>query len=319
MDWGLALAALGIGVVVGLTGMGGGALMTPTLVLFFGVPPLTAVSSDLIVSAAMKPVGSAVHMRHGTVHWKLVFWLVIGSVPAAFSGALIIALIGPIAGLSAFVKTALGVVLLIAAAGLIVRSYFALAEYARHERGDRDLPSSGHQDEVQVRILPTLLVGIIGGLMVGLTSVGAGSFIIIALMLLYPMLTANKLVGTDLVQAVPLVIAAAAGHLLFGDVDWGIVWPLIIGSIPGAFIGAQLSSRLSGGIVRRALALILLVAGLKMLNVSNELTLFAAVAAFLGGTIGWMVIRRRHGLPATVRQEKKIKERERRDAEESNK
>ena len=318
MDWGLALAALGIGVVVGLTGMGGGALMTPVLVLFFGVPPLTAVSSDLIVSPAMKPVGSVVHMRHGTVHWKLVLWLVIGSVPAAFSGALIIALLGPIAGLSAFVKTALGVVLLIAATGLIVRSYFALAEYARHRRGDRDLPSSGYRAEVQVRILPTLIVGIVGGLMVGLTSVGSGSFIIIALMLLYPMLTANKLVGTDLVQAVPLVIAAAAGHLLFGDVDWGIVWPLVVGSIPGAFIGAQLSSRISGGIVRRALALVLLVAGLKMLNVSNELTLAALVAAFLGGTIGWMVVRRQHGLPPTARQERKIKERERREAEESN-
>ncbi len=281
--------------------MGGGALMTPVLVLFFGVPPLTAVSSDLIVSAAMKPVGSAVHMRHGTVHWRLVIWLVIGSVPAAFSGALIISFIGPVAGLTAFVKTALGVVLLIAATGLIVRAYLALAEYARNRRGLRDEPSSGPQPDVTVRILPTLIVGIVGGLMVGLTSVGSGSFIIIALMALYPALTANKLVGTDLVQAVPLVIAAAAGHLLFGDVDWSIVWPLVLGSIPGAFIGAQLSSRVSGGIVRRALALVLLAAGLKMLNVSNEWTLAAVVAAFLLGTFGWMFVRKRHGLEVTAR------------------
>ncbi|MCP2638116.1 sulfite exporter TauE/SafE family protein [Microbacterium sp. HD4P20] len=285
--------------------MGGGALMTPVLVLFFGVPPLTAVSSDLIVSAAMKPVGSAVHMRHGTVQWKLVLWLVIGSVPAAFSGALIIAIVGPIAGLTSFVKTALGVVLLIAAAGLIVRAYFALAEYARNDRGERDLPSGGFQAEVPVRVFPTLIVGIVGGLMVGLTSVGSGSFIIIALMLLYPMLTANRLVGTDLVQAVPLVIAAAAGHLLFGEVDWQIVWPLVVGSIPGAFIGAQLSSRVSGGIVRRALALVLLAAGLKMLGVSNELTVVALAIAFIGGTVGWMWLRRKHGLPRTWRQERR--------------
>ncbi len=307
MDWGLALAALGIGVVVGLTGMGGGALMTPTLVLFFGVPPLTAVSSDLITSAVMKPAGSIVHMRHGTVHWKIVLWLVVGSVPAAFSGALIISIIGPIAGVTEFVKTALGSVLLLASALLIVRAYIRLREYASELQGgprivDRD------PGEVAVRIVPTVIVGVVGGLMVGLTSVGSGSFIIITLMALYPMLSANRLVGTDLVQAVPLVVAAAIGHLLFGDVDWALVWPLIIGSVPGAIIGAQLSSRVAGGFVRRALAVVLLAAGLKMLGVSNMWTLVAVVAALLGGTIGWMMVRVRHGLKPTARQQKRIAE-----------
>lgn len=304
MDWGLAVAALGIGVVVGLTGMGGGALMTPVLVLFFGIPPLTAVSSDLITSAAMKPVGSAVHMRHGTVHWKIVLWLVVGSVPAAFSGALIIAAVGPLAGVTNFVKTTLGIVLLVAAAMLILRAYIGLRERAREYVGGA--PKGESAAPITVRIVPTVIVGVVGGLMVGLTSVGSGSFIIITLMALYPALTANKLVGTDLVQAVPLVFAAAFGHLLYGDVDWAVVLPLVIGSIPGAYVGARLSSRVGGGIVRRALALVLLAAGLKMLNVSNEWTLGLVVAAFLLGTLGWMLVRTRHGLRPTFREEKRV-------------
>ncbi|WES66188.1 sulfite exporter TauE/SafE family protein [Microbacter sp. GSS18] len=306
MDWGLTIAALGIGVVVGLTGMGGGALMTPVLVLFFGIPPLTAVSSDLITSAAMKPVGSIVHMRRGTVHWRIVLWLVVGSVPAAFSGALIISAIGPIAGVNAFVKTALGVVLIVAAVGLVARAYLQLVERQRIARGEI-APRGEAESDVRVRVVPTVIVGVVGGLMVGLTSVGSGSLIIVALMALYPVLSANRLVGTDLVQAVPLVIAAAAGHLLYGDVDWAVVWPLIIGSVPGAFLGAQLSSRISGGIVRRALAIVLVVAGLKLLGVSNTWTLVAAVATLVLGTVAWAFARRRHGLRATHRAELRMR------------
>lgn len=303
MDWGLAIAALGIGIVVGLTGMGGGALTTPVLVLFFNVPPLTAVSSDLVTSAVMKPVGSAVHMRHGTVQWKLVLWLVVGSVPAAFSGSLIIAAIGPAADVSAFVKTALGVVLLLASALLVVRAYLALRERSRVERGLATPPDD--TAEVTVRIVPTVLVGVVGGLMVGLTSVGSGSLIIVALMALYPALSPNKLVGTDLAQAVPLVISAAAGHLLFGEVDWSVVLPLVLGSVPGAYIGARLSSRVAGGIVRRALALVLLASGLKMLGVSNEWTVVAVLAAFILGSLGWMLARVRNGFALTARRERR--------------
>ena len=308
MDWGLALAGLGIGIVVGLTGMGGGALMTPVLVLFFGISPLTAVSSDLITSAFMKPVGSVVHMRHGTVQWKIVLWLVVGSVPAAFSGAIIISAIGPVEAVNNFVKTALGVVLLLASALLIVRAYIAMRTYARVMSGEEVARPEVADKDIKVKIFVTVVVGVVGGLMVGLTSVGSGSFIIITLMALYPMLSANRLVGTDLVQAVPLVIAAAAGHLIYGDVDWGIVWPLTLGAIPGAYLGARLSSRVSGTIVRRALALVLLAAGLKMLKVSNEWTLILVIAAFVIGTLGWMYLRTRHGLKPTQRQEHRARE-----------
>ena len=294
MDLALLAVAVGIGVVVGLTGMGGGALMTPVLVLFFGVPPLTAVSSDVVASAAMKPAGSWVHIRNGTVNWKLVRLLVYGSVPAAFGGVLVAHLMGPGPEVQTFVKHALGVVLIIAALGLGVRAYLRLRERAMVRDGHAQ-PLPLERPEVVPRPVPTVIVGVLGGLMVGLTSVGSGSLIIIALMALYPALKASQLVGTDLVQAVPLVVAAAIAHLMFGDVDWSVTLPIILGSVPGAYLGAQLSSRIGGGLVRRALGVVLLVAGLKLLGVSNEATLVAIGVVVVGGTIAWAWIRHAMG------------------------
>ncbi|WP_297082096.1 sulfite exporter TauE/SafE family protein [uncultured Demequina sp.] len=294
MDFALLAAAVGIGVVVGLTGMGGGALMTPTLVLFFGIPPLTAVSSDVVASAAMKPAGSWVHMRNGTVNWQLVRLLVYGSVPAAFGGVLIAHLMGPGPEVQAFVKHALGVVLIIASLGLFVRAYLRMREYAM-QRDGRAAPLPKDRPDVVARPVPTVIVGVVGGLMVGLTSVGSGSLIIIALMALYPTLKANQLVGTDLVQAVPLVVAAAIAHLIFGDVDWSVTLPIILGSVPGAYLGAQLSSRIAGGMVRRALAIILFVAGLALLGVSGQWVFVSLAVIAVGGTLAWGVARRSMG------------------------
>ncbi|WP_245559176.1 sulfite exporter TauE/SafE family protein [Microbacterium indicum] len=297
-NWPMAIAAIGVGVVVGLTGMGGGALMTPVLVLGFGVSPLTAVSSDLITSAVMKPAGSVVHARHGTVNWPIVIWLAVGSVPAAFCGSLVISAVGELTGVQTFVKAALGWVLLLAAILIGVRAFIGMRNRAR-ERRDGTTTRRDDAAVTKVRPIPTLIVGIIGGLMVGLTSVGSGSLIIIALMLLYPLLSMNRLVGTDLVQAVPLVIAAALGHLLFGDVDWAVVVPLIVGSVPGAVLGARLSSVAPSGIVRRALAVVLLASSLRMLGVSISWTIAAVSLALVAATVGWMWLRRAHGLEAT--------------------
>lgn len=304
MDLGLLAVAVGIGVVVGLTGMGGGALMTPTLVLFFGVPPLTAVSSDVVASAAMKPAGSWVHMRNGTVNWRLVRLLVYGSVPAAFGGVLVAHWMGPGPEVQSLVKHALGIVLMIASLGLGVRAYLRLRERAMARDG-RVAPLPRERPEVVARPVPTIIVGVIGGLMVGLTSVGSGSLIIIALMALYPALKASQLVGTDLVQAVPLVIAAAIAHLMFGDVDWSIALPIILGSVPGAYLGAQLSSRIGGGLVRRALAIILFVAGLALLGVSGQWVLVALVAIGVGGTLTWAWIRHSMGFHLFTFQERR--------------
>jgi uncharacterized protein len=293
----LALAAFVIGIVVGLTGMGGGALMTPMLVLFFDVMPLTAVSSDLVASAVMKPVGSVVHLRRGTVHLGLVKWLCVGSIPAAFSGVIIARSLGGGEQVQNVIRIALGIALLLAAAGLIVRAYIRLVEHARRRDGRAD-PLPQGRPRLQLRPLPTVVVGIVGGVVVGMTSVGSGSLIIIALMTLYPRLKASELVGTDLVQAVPLVASAALGHILFGDFQLDITASLLIGCIPGVWLGAHLSARAPGGVVRRALAFVLLASALKLLDISNTDTALILLLVAIVAPLLWMIVRRRHGFPA---------------------
>jgi uncharacterized protein len=277
--------------------MGGGALMTPVLVLLFDVLPLTAVSSDLVASAIMKPVGSAVHLRRGTVHLGLVKWLCIGSVPAAFAGVIIARSLGGGESVQSVIRTALAIALLLSAAGLMVRAYMRLVEHARVRDG-RAAPLPQGRPRVEVRPLPTLMVGILGGIVVGMTSVGSGSLIIIALMALYPHLKASELVGTDLVQAVPLVMSAALGHVLFGDFQLGLTASLLVGCIPGVWLGAHLSARAPGGLVRRALAFVLLASALKLLDVSNRDTGMILLAVAVMAPLVWMVVRRRHGFPA---------------------
>jgi uncharacterized protein len=306
-DTQLAIAAFGIGIVVGLTGMGGGALMTPVLVLFFNIPPLTAVSSDLVASAVMKPVGSVVHLRRGTVHLGLVRWLCIGSIPGAFSGVLLARALGHGEDLQELIRVALGVALLLAAIGLIVRAYLRLVEHARRRSG-RAAPLPEGPPRVDVRPLPTIVLGALGGLVVGITSVGSGSLIIIALMTLYPRLTANELVGTDLLQAVPLVASAATGHILFGDFQMDLTTSLLLGCIPGVWVGAHLSSRAPGGLVRRALAFVLLASALKLLNVSNRDTAIILAVVLVFAPVLWMLVRRRHGFPALARKSRRKQE-----------
>ena len=302
MHWTLVLASLGVGIVVGLPGMGGGALMTPMLVLFFGVAPLTAVSNDLVASAIMKPVGSAVHLKRGTVRLDLVKWLALGSVPTAFLGVVIAKWLGNGSDVQALVQKALGVALIIAATGLFVRAYMRLAERAR-KRDGRAAPLPQGRPSLLVRPLPTVVIGAVGGLVVGLTSVGSGSLIIIALMMLYPRLKASELVGTDLVQAVPLVAAAALGHILYGDFKPALTASLLLGCMPGTYIGARMSASMPGGIIRRALAFILLASALKLFGVSSKDTAIVLITMLALAVPIWMVLRRRHGFPALVRNE----------------
>jgi len=301
-DFPLSVAAVSLDKKIGLTGMGGGALMTPVLVLFFGVMPLTAVSSDLVASAVMKPVGSLVHLRRGTVHLGLVKWLCIGSVPAAFSGVLLARALAGGEQMQSVIRTALAIALLVSAAGLMVRAYLRLVEHARVRDG-RAAPLPQGRPRLDVRPVPLVIIGILGGIVVGMTSVGSGSLIIIALMALYPRLTANELVGTDLVQAVPLVASAAFGHIMFGDLQLGLTTSLLVGSIPGVWVGAQLSARAPGGLVRRALAFVLLASALRLLDVSTRDTGLVLLAVAIVAPLVWMVVRRRHGFPALARGE----------------
>jgi uncharacterized membrane protein YfcA len=294
MNFTLALAGLGVGIIVGLTGMGGGALMTPILVLVFGVPPVAAVSSDLAASAVMKPFGGFVHARRGTVNWRLVLWLCIGSVPSAFCGVLLLRLLGNDSSVQHTIQIALGVALVLAAAGLLLKSW------AARRRGD-----DGSAEPIVVRPIPTLLVGAGGGLIVGLTSVGSGSLIIVVLLALYPKLRANDLVGTDLVQAIPLVFSAAFGHALFGDLKLDLAASVLVGSVPGVLIGSRISSRAPAGLIRSALVIVLLASALKLFNVSTivvAVIVGAAVLIAVGAGISKRLPSRRPAETASDRQ-----------------
>jgi hypothetical protein len=300
----MAVAGFVVGIVVGLTGMGGGALMTPMLVLVFGIQPLAAVSSDLLASFVMKPVGSLVHLRRGTVHLKMVGWLMLGSVPSAFVGVLILKTLGDSAGVQSAVKIALGVALLLATAGLIGKAYLQMRDTARRRRGELP-PAPPANAPVPVRPLATVLVGVLGGLVVGMTSVGSGSLMIIALMALYPALSASRLVGTDLVQAVPLVGAAAFGHAMFGDLQLDVTGALLVGAIPGVYLGSRISSRAPQGVVRRALTLVLIASGLKLLGVGTVALGWALLAVCVAGPLLWGWARTRQGLAPLARLERR--------------
>jgi uncharacterized protein len=305
MDYGLALAGFFVGGVVGLTGMGGGALMTPMLVLFFGVQPLAAVSSDLVASAVMKPVGGFVHLRRGTVNLTMVKWLCVGSIPTAFAGVFVIRLLGDGEHVQEVVKTGLGIALLIAAGSLVVKAYLGLVDRARRRAAAGSTRERVVPPDVRVRVLPTVLIGALGGLIVGMTSVGSGSLIIICLLALYPTLKAAQLVGTDLVQAVPLVASAALAHIFFGDFQLALTTSLLLGSIPGVYLGAQLSSRAPAGVVRRALTLVLLASALKLLGLGNAATAYVLLGVVLAGPPLWALARVRNGFPAFHRVERR--------------
>jgi uncharacterized membrane protein YfcA len=313
MDLWLPVVGLLVGFVVGLTGMGGGALMTPLLVLFFGVQPLAAVSSDLVASAIMKPVGGLVHLRRGTVNLRMVVWLCVGSIPTAFAGVLVLRAVGDGERVQSFIKAGLGVALLLASGSMIVKAYLQLRDRARRRSEAVAAERPVDARSVRVRVVPTILIGALGGLIVGITSVGSGSLIIICLMTLYPMLKASGLVGTDLVQAVPLVASAAVAHILFGDFHLDIAAPLLVGCLPGVYLGAQASARAPGGLVRRALTLVLFASGLKLLGVGTVELAWALLTVVLVGPAVWALARKRHGFTALAGRRRGRVPRQRRD------
>lgn len=292
--WAVAIAGLFVGFVVGLTGMGGGALMTPMMILLFGVQPLAAVSSDLVASMVMKPVGGAVHLRRGTVNKELVLWLVIGSVPSAFLGVLLLRALGSGEQTQSVVKVSLGIALLAAAGAMVVKALLDLRkeQLRRAVALAEGAPLEARVEDIQVKRVPTLIVGTIGGLVVGMTSVGSGSLMIVALLLLYPTIRAGQLVGTDLVQAVPLVAAASVGHLLFGDFQLDLTASLLVGALPGVYVGAKVSSSAPGGIVRRALVVVLLASGLKLLDAGTTTLVVVLGTVAVVGPLLWATVYR---------------------------
>ena len=275
----VVLGSAVVGLLVGLTGAGGGALMTPMLILLFNVKPAAAISSDLAAAVVMRPVGSLVHMHRGTVNYRLVGWMCVGSVPMAFLGAYLLHVLGGSSAQQQNVETALGAALLAGTAAMLLRSW--LDRRSGQQR-------TGAIEAVRVRPLPTVAIGIVGGLIVGMTSVGSGSLIIVLLLFTYPMLAAGQLVGTDLTQAVPLTAAAALGALAFGHVQFGLTAAVIIGSVPAVLIGSLLSSRAPDRYIRPVITLVIFASGLKYAGMGTTTLGWTLCGVLLAGGGYWL-------------------------------
>jgi uncharacterized membrane protein YfcA len=282
----VVLGSAVVGLLVGLTGAGGGALMTPMLILLFAVKPAAAISSDLVAAVVMRPVGAAVHMQKGTVNLRLVGWMTLGSVPMAFLGAYLLHLLGNAPSDQENVQMALGAALLAGAAAMVVRYLLDRRSGARRTARVR---------QVAARPVPTVAIGMVGGLIVGMTSVGSGSLMIILLLFTYPPLSAGQLVGTDLTQAVPLTAAAALGALAFGHVEFGVTASVVAGSVPAVVIGSLLSSRAPDRFIRPAITFVIFASGLKYVGVGTTAlgwTLAAVLLVAAGYRLGTVILRR---------------------------
>ncbi len=248
------ISGFGVGLLVGLTGVGGGSLMTPLLILLFGIHPTTAVGTDLLYAAVTKSAGSAVHGLNRTVDWRIVRRLAAGSVPMT---------IVTIACLSYFdikgdgarhlIGGVLAFALLITAITLIFRNRIA-AYYA---------PRMSARSDSQIAALTTVTGGVLG-ILVSITSVGAGAIGVTALVLLYPKVPIRQIIGSDIVHAVPLTLVAGIGHWLLGSVDWQIFTALVLGSIPGILVGSYAAARFPERALRIILALTLLAVATKL-------------------------------------------------------
>ena len=276
---GIVVGSAIVGLLVGMTGAGGGALMTPMLILLFHVKPAAAISSDLVAAVLMRPVGALVHLQRGTVNLRLVGWMCVGSVPAAFLGAWLLHELHA----ASTVETALGAALLAGAGAMVLRALL-----------DRKSgPRTGTIDQVAVRVVPTVLIGVVGGVIVGMTSVGSGSLMIVLLLFAYPALSAGRLVGTDLTQAVPLTLAAALGALAFGHVQFGVTGAIVAGSVPAVLVGSLLSSRAPDRIVRPVIMLVIFASGLKYVGVGTTALGWTMLAVVLVAAGYWLTARLR--------------------------
>jgi len=268
LDYALTLAGALVGLLVGLTGMGGGALLTPVLVLLFHVPPLAAISSDLVTSLVMKPVGAAVHLRRRTVRSGLLAWLALGSVPSAFAGSYLIGAIGHDSQVQSGLKVAIGIALLASLSCTVARQLI-----------DHRFVGERPAEAFVVKPARTVAIGVIGGVAVGMTSVGAGSLVIGLLLLAYPRLSPKQLVGTDIVQAIPLVAAAALGHLLFGEVRLTVTASLLVGAVPAVYLGARLSAQAPATLTRPVISGVLMASALALLHAPTTAIITGAAIA----------------------------------------
>lgn len=268
VDAGAVATGAAVGMLVGMTGAGGGALLTPILIMGLGVKAKTAVSTDLVATLFMRPVAGAVHAREGSVVLPIVVWLCLGSVPSAFAAGWTAHLVGS----SSHAKSALAPYVAVALLSSGVLALGRRAWSARHPR----VPVAG---EIAVRPVPTLLIGVAGGAIVAVTSVGSGTLMLVAIAVLYPRLTTAQLVGTDLVQAVPLVAAAALGHAVASDLHLAFTASVIVGGVPGALLGGLVSHKLPEAPLATIVSIVIALSGAALLGWSTGLPVAGVIAA----------------------------------------
>jgi len=255
MDLIAALSGFGVGVIVGLTGVGGGSLMTPLLLTVFKLNPAVAIGTDLWFAAITKTSGSIAHHRHGHVDYRILLQLLAGSIPASIATLALMHFTGVTKGWASALTFSLGIALLLTA----VTVAFKKTWHSAGLKLERWIPESR-------KPLLTVISGLILGVLVTLSSIGAGAIGATLILLLYPRIEARRLVGTDIAHAVPLTLVAGIGHATLGHVNWALLVSLLIGSIPGIWIGAQLTRKLPDRLVRTLLCVSLVTAGLKVIH-----------------------------------------------------
>lgn len=253
---GLVIAGLTVGFVVGLTGVGGGSLMTPIL-LWFGIPPTTAVGTDLLYAAFTKMGGVYVHHKKKNINWSITGWLSLGSVPAAVLTLWILHTIKTdVSALNAIIKYSLGWALLLTSIAVLFKKRLLI--FSQKHAGDK------FHSESKTQNILTIAIGIILGATVTLTSIGAGALGTVTLFFLYPLLQTPKLVGTEIAHAVPLTLVAGIGHASMGNLDLVLLSQLLMGSLPGIYIGSMLSGKVPDLFLRNAIAIMLFMVGYKL-------------------------------------------------------
>jgi hypothetical protein len=257
MDPAIILFGFGVGFLVGLTGMGGGSIMTPLLVLIFGIKPTTAIGTDIAYAAVTKTAGSWRHLKLRTVNMPLVYWLAIGSVPMAILGVIFLGILKRQLGdqLDETVFAILAACLLVVGAATLLRGFFLAKKI--QERDDFEMHTR-HK-------VAAVGIGATTGFVIGLSSAGSGTLIGMMLLTVYR-LRPQKVVGTDVVHAAILLWAAGIAHAIGGNVDYGLMANILIGSVPGVIIGSQLSVKWPQGVLRTALGVILIAAGVTIMN-----------------------------------------------------
>jgi uncharacterized protein len=295
MDPAIVAFGLGVGVLVGMTGIGGGSLMTPLLILVFGVKPITAVGTDLAYGAVTKTVGGFKHLRQKTVDMSLSTWMALGSVPSAIAGVYVLDVIERSAGenFDDTLIAVLGGALLLCGALTLARAVFLKRLHGR-ERESVEMDRRAR--------ISAVALGVFVGFVLGITSAGSGAIIAVGLILLFR-LVPTRVVGTDVFHAAILLWAAALAHIVSGNVDFALAGTILVGSVPGVWVGSHLSVRIPIAALRTTLAVVLLGSGLGLLakaGVGIPGFLIAAVPLIAVALIAWSTVRDRRRRIATV-------------------